>query len=150
MSIHPDDFKVQYSWRAASMPPPFHFEYDVMIGPGLAGMVVYLPDYPGAATPTWSAEFTLSTADLDKLFDLIERQGVLNRRWRQLRHPPVGGHTSRLLVQANGSTVSVHSLMLGAARLEPIYEAVTKLVPQGIWDTLAGQRERYEQEHARR
>ena len=70
-----DDFKVQYSWTAASMPPPYHFEYDVTIGPGLAGSVVYLPDYPGADTPTWSAEFTFTETDLDTLYQLIVRQG---------------------------------------------------------------------------
>lgn len=144
-----DDFKVQYSWTAASMPPPYHFEYDVTIGPGLAGSVVYLPDYPGADTPTWSAEFTFTETDLDTLYQLIVRQGGLSHKWREIRNPPVGGDTSGLYVYANGKTSRVHSLMEEAARLEPIYEAITKLVPQEIWDTFAQQRAQYEQEHLR-
>ena len=149
MSSRPGDFRVQYSWTAASMPPPYHFEYDVTIGPGLTGSVVYLPDYPGTDTPTWSAEFTLTEADLDALYQLIVRQGVLSRKWREIRNPPIGGDTSRLEVQANGKAVRVHSLMVDAARLEPINEAITKLVPQDIWDTFAGQREQYQEEHQR-
>ena len=149
MGSRPGDFKVQYSWTAASVPPPYHFEYDVTIGPGLTGSVVYLPDYPGADTPTWSAEFTLTEADLDALYQLILRQGVLSRKWREIKNPPVGGDTTGLQVQANGKTVRVHSLVVDAARLEPINEAITKLVPQEIWDTFAGQREQYQQEHSR-
>jgi hypothetical protein len=149
MGTRPDDFQLQYSWTAASVPPPYHFEYDVTIGPGLAGSIVYLPDYPGAGTPTWTAEFTLSEADLDALYQLIVRQGVLSRRWREVRNPPVGGDTSGLQVQANGRTVRVHNLMVDAARLEPINEMVTRLVPQTTWDTLAAQREQYEREHVR-
>lgn len=143
------DFKVQYSWTAASMPPPYHFEYDVTIGPGLAGSVVYLPDYPGADTPTWSADFTLAAADLDALYQLILHQEVFGHRWREVRNRPIGGATSELQVLANGETVRVHSQMVGAARLEPINETVIKLVPQEIWDTFAQQRAQYEQEHLR-
>ncbi|MHB1354436.1 MAG: hypothetical protein ACYCZF_00510 [Anaerolineae bacterium] len=148
MGSRPDDFQVQYSWTAASVPPPYHYEYDVTIGPGLAGSIVYLPDYPGAGTPTWTAEFTVTETDLDALYQLVVRQGVLSRRWRELRNPPVGGDTSGIQVQANGKTVRVHSLMVNAERLDPINKAVTKLVPQEIWDTLASQREKYEQEHS--
>lgn len=75
---------------------------------------------------------------------------MLSRRWREIRNPPIGGDTSGLQVQANGKTVRVHSLMVDSARLEPINEAITKLVPREIWDTFDQQREQYEQEHQRK
>src|SRR5687768_17207155 len=46
MAAYPADLRVEYDWRAGTMPPPHHYEYTVSIGPGTQGKVVFWPDYP--------------------------------------------------------------------------------------------------------
>src|SRR5689334_8576201 len=63
----PVDLALTYEYRAGSMPPPYHDEYTVTIGPGPNGSVVYRPDYPSDTTPTWTVPLTVTVTQLDSL-----------------------------------------------------------------------------------
>src|SRR5690554_3169233 len=53
----PADFQIEYEWHEGSLPPPYHYEYTIRIGPGAQGEIVFLPDYPSDDTPVWTEPF---------------------------------------------------------------------------------------------
>ena len=67
----PKDLTLQYDWGAGSMPPPYHYEYTIRIGPGLQGEIVFYPDYPGQGTPVWTEPFDADQEALDALYALV-------------------------------------------------------------------------------
>ncbi len=89
----PPDLTVTYEYRAGTMPPPYHNEYTVVIGPGTQGMVKYSPDYPGDTTPIWDELFSPTAEQLNQLYALILKNNLLRSGWRELDMPPVGGDT---------------------------------------------------------
>ena len=67
MQSRPEDFTLQYDWCAGSMPPPYHYEYTIRIGPDLQGEIVFHPDYPGLGAPEWIESFDVAEESLDVL-----------------------------------------------------------------------------------
>ena len=146
----PADLSLTYEYRAGSMPPPFHNEYTVVIGPGTTGQVTYRPDYPSDTTPTWTEVLTPTTAQLNDLYTLILENNLLRDNWRSLGDPPVGGSVEWATITANGKSHSIPTALEPADEQEAqaLYEFVTKtLVPQSVWDRLEAQRAQYQEEY---
>ncbi len=145
----PADFSVRYEWRAGTMPPPFHYEYSIRIGPGEHGQIVYRPDYESESVPTWTEEFTLTEQQLADLYDLVVDRKLLREKWRGTDNPPVGGSVEWAEITAGGKTYDIPRHLQGfqeeaAGRL---YEAVRGLVPQETWDKLEARRQQYVEEY---
>src|SRR5581483_4503008 len=72
----PDDFALEYRWREASLPPPYHYEYTITIKPTGHGEIVMIPDYPNVMVPhypvqtipRWTETFALQSKQLDQLY----------------------------------------------------------------------------------
>jgi hypothetical protein len=145
----PDDFSVQYHWQEGSLPPPYHYEYTIRINATGEGQVEMIPDYPSEQVPVWTEPFTVSQADLDKLFQTMADQGVFTRAWRAQDSPPVGGSSEWLTVTANGREIEIPAYVLAsqASAAAEVYSATKALAPQAVWDKLTAQREEYVQEH---
>ena len=56
-NARPDDFGVEYEWREGSLPPPYHYEYTVIIKPSSQSEIVLTPDYPSITVPKWTEFF---------------------------------------------------------------------------------------------
>ena len=145
----PSDFSAEYKWREGSVPPPYHYEYIINIGPGTRGEMLFFPDYPSDETPVWREDFGVSNDKLSALFALINEKEVLSANWREMENPPVGGELEWLKVTANGTQVLVPSLLIEeqSTAISAVFQAIRSLVPESIWTDLMARREQYEQHY---
>ena len=149
ITSHPADFAVEYQWQEGSLPPPYHYEYVIRLGPGAQGEIEYTPDYAYRNPPVWTETFDVSDDDLTALYKLMAARGVFERDWREQDPPPVGGGYVTLAVTASGQRVDIPGF------LEPpddqavgeVHAAIEALVPEAIWNKLRAQHEEYKQAH---
>ncbi len=146
MELTPKDFSVQYNWCAGSVPPPYHHEYTIRIGPGLEGEIVFYPDYPGQDTPVWKEPFEVGKEALEGLYALVAER-VLGREWVEVRDGTVGGSLEWLKGTANGESFRVPGRIAEPEAVAPVYAVIKALVPDAIWARLMAQREQYERDH---
>jgi hypothetical protein len=149
MKPQPPDFSVSYEWRAGSMPPPYHYEYSIRIGPGAQGQVVYRPDYPSDEVPTWTEPITVTGQQLADLYALVMDRKLLRENWGKVENPPVGGSVHWAEITASGKTYEVPGQLQGFQQnaADTLYEAVKGLVPQETWDALEAKREQYVEDY---
>ena len=147
----PGDFSIDYRWRAATVPPPHHFEYTITISPTGAGKIMMIPGYPSNTVPRWTETFTVDTQQMDKLYALMVDNGLFKRGWKPLARQPIGGSRQYLTVKAGGKEISIQSTMAADDQkaAEAVYSAVSSTVPKAIWDKLNAQREEYMEKHKR-
>jgi hypothetical protein len=146
MRSTPQDLTLQYDWCAGSMPPPYHYEYTIRIGPGSVGEVVFCPDYPGQDTPVWTEPFEVADEALGALHALVTER-VLGREWVKVEDGPVGGSLEWMSGTMGGEGFRVPTQVDDPEAIEPVYVAIKELVPQDVWDSLMARRERYEREY---
>ncbi len=149
MKPQPADFSVSYEWRAGTMPPPYHYEYSIHIGPGEQGQIVYQPDYDFEDVPRWTEPVTVTKQQLADLYEMVVDRKLLREDWGNVKDPPVGGSLQWAVITADGKTYEIPTHLEGfkaeaAARL---YDAVRALVPQETWEKLETQREQYVEEY---
>lgn len=150
VSGRPSDFTVEYSWWSGSTPPPYHYEYDLKIGPGSKGEIVFRPGYPGSDTPVWTETFPISDGALDNLYKLLVERKILRKDWKEMRNPPVGGSVESMTVLANNESYKVPSHVEEEGQaLAEVYEAIRSMVPKQMWDDLMARRETYMEEQKR-
>jgi hypothetical protein len=147
----PNDFTIFYEWQEGSLPPPYHYEYNITIQPDGQGQVVMIPDYASSTVPTWTETFTVEQTEMDKLYKLMVDKELFTQEWRAQDQPPVGGSSESMTVTANGKQIEIPVYVIPelADAAAEMYAAVTTLVPETIWDKLNVQREQYVQEHSK-
>lgn len=143
------DLSLAYQWNAASVPPPYHYEYVIELGPGPHGAVVFLPDYSQHDPPQWRRPFGIESAAWTRLLALLDRQGLFSRRWRRVPSRIVGDSQAWLKAARGGHEASVPSTLSkrDAEAIAPVYQAIKDLVPRGIWDELMEMYHQYQREH---
>jgi hypothetical protein len=131
----PDDFCVVYHWEEGSVPPPYHYEYTLRLGPGPEGKVTFWPDYPQHNPEVWHATFPLAPDALPGLYSLLVMHGLLQARWRRPERAPVGGSLEWAEVTAGGRRLQFPAVLAprDAARLRPFYDAVRAAAPESVW-----------------
>lgn len=147
--MRPEDFTVRYEWMEGSVPPPHHYEYEIQLGPGQNGRIVFYPDYPEEGSPVWTEEFPLDNIALDRLYDLLVEKGVLWREWKEREDAEVGGELEWMEGVAGKINFGVPSLIEESAVVETIYEHIRSLVPEQIWIKLMSQRQQYEDDYSK-
>ncbi len=142
----PADVALTYEYRAGSMPPPYHDEYTVTIGPGPNGTVVYRPDYPSDTTPTWTVPLTVTVAQLDSLYSFLKTHKLLRTNWRTATVPSVGGSVRWATYTANAITFEIPAdIDLTETDPSALYDFVSQeLVPKSVWTSLSEQRTQYQ------
>jgi hypothetical protein len=142
----PLDFQLRYDWREGSLPPPYHYEYSIVLNPNGSGMIAMVPDYPGPGVPVWEEPFSLTPNERDQLHDELISQGLVRERWREQSSPPVGGSFATLTVIRDGRTIELPAFPIEEqrAQAEAIFSAVEAIVPQAIRDDLQRKRAEYE------
>lgn len=144
----PADFSLRYEWNEGSLPPPYHYEYIIRVGPDGVGAVVMIPDYPTEGVPEWREAFAVDASTLDALYALMVAQGVFTTEWREAGDIPVGGPVEWVEVTANGRTVEVpgYPIEAQAEAMAPVYAAVNALVPPDLMAGLMEKRQEYVEE----
>lgn len=143
----PADFAVQYDWREGSVPPPYHYEYTIRIGPGPEGTVVFVPDYPMHDPPVWKETFPVDTSALDHLYHLMAVRDTFRATWTELADPPVGGSLEWMRVTAAGKTCEVPSQIEETDTLADVYKAIRDLVPRSTWAQLMAKQQAFVRSH---
>ena len=148
----PPDFALRYEWREGSVPPPYHYEYAIRVGPGAGGEVLFYPDYPQHNPPVWHEDVAVSPQALAAVYELMGRQGVFRRVWRQPERHTVGGSQSWLEVTAGGHTVTVPAALAGdqAQAVAPVYAAIRALASEDLWRSLMARYEAFQQQSPER
>lgn len=106
-NARPDDFGVEYEWREGSLPPPYHYEYTIIIKPSNRGEIVLTPDHPSNTVPKWTEFFKVEEQGLNDLYRVMVENGLFTRKWRQLNVVPVGGSNQMLVVTVQGKRFKV-------------------------------------------
>jgi len=143
MRSRPADLTVRYEWCGATMPPPYHHEYTIHIGPGCSGEIVFVPDYSMHDPPVWVEKLDVAEKDLDEMYALMVKKGVFDKRWTEIQNPPIGGSLEWLEVTALGERFSVPSAIVESKTIKEIYQAIKSLVPDATWSKLRSRREEY-------
>ncbi len=141
----PADFKLTYAWREGSLPPPYHYSYQIVLAPDGSGNITFTPDYAGPDVPTWVEPFQLSGAERGALYAALVAQDVLRERWQAEPMPPVGGSSATLQVTAHGQTITLPNFVVEGqqSRAAAIHALVEAQVPEAIWRQLRAQRDAY-------
>lgn len=147
-NVKPGDFGVEYEWREGSLPPPYHYEYTVIIKPSSQSEIVLTPDYPSTTVPKWTEYFKVEEQGLNDLYRVMAENGLFTRKWRQLDAAPVGGSTQTLVVTAQGKRIKIGDYLVSKQQVSAkvMYAAVQALVPKEIWERLQARRQQYMQE----
>ncbi len=144
----PDDFAVRYDFAEGTVPPPYHYEFEIHIGPGTSAHIDYHPSY--GPDPTWTERFDISEGARARLFELLTRLDVFSRTWEPMHEPPLGGSVERMWARADGRDVTV-PFHLESDRdrrdADTLYSRIRGLVPQEVRDTLDARHERYVREN---
>nr|WP_290667178.1 hypothetical protein [Ardenticatena sp.] len=143
-SLLPDDFTLTYTWAAGSVPPPYHYEYTIIIGPRDLGVLRFIPDYPGEHVPTWSRTFHPPLARRILLWRHIEAADWLNTP-PPPRHaePPIGGATGTLSITANGRHAAIPLQHLPSGEAHIWHQRARTVVPESIWNEMENARNTY-------
>lgn len=113
----PDDFRVEYEWRAGSLPPPDHYEYTITITPSGQSKMVLTSDYPfldpSAVVPEWAEPFHVEEPNLHDLYRVMVENELFTRSWRKGDTPLVpGGSYQTLVVIARGKHITVEDFLV--------------------------------------
>lgn len=143
----PAGFTVAYTWQAGSMPPPYHYEYSIHIGPESQGEIVFYPDYPSDGTPRWTETFSIADQRLDELHALIIENDLQHRDWPEERDEPIGGRQEWLEIMDGDETVALPGRASRDQGAAEVYAFIRSLVPEILWAELMSRREEYERRY---
>jgi hypothetical protein len=147
MKERPDDFSIYYSWREGSLPPPYHYEYSVYLGPQTEGKIVFYPDYPMDKPSAWQESFSIDDKALGELYTLIKEKQLFTRHWNEIEDPPVGGSLEWMEIIAEENHIIIPSAIKESDILDDIYITIRSLVPKEIWAKLMRQYDKYQRKY---
>jgi hypothetical protein len=142
----PPDFAFEYSWYEGSVAPPWHYSFDIVLGPDGAGSVTFWPDYRGSGTPNWTEPLAPAPEEIESVYFTMYDEGVFGRSWEEDPEPPVGGSVAGITVVAGGQTYEIPFDLRSAADREAVvavYGAVEELVPNEVWREFEDRRTDY-------
>ena len=145
----PQDFRIRYEWQAGSLPPPYHYEYTIQIGPAPEGEVEFRPDYSFNDPPVWTERFDVAEQDLTRLHELMADKGIFSKRWQPSEQVLVGGGAQWAEISANGKQYIIPSQLDPelTEKMGEMYEAIRALVPEATWKKLKVKHKDYEREY---
>lgn len=145
ISMLPSDFHLEYAWREGTVPPPYHYEYRIVLDASGNGEVLFHPDYPSERPPEWSESFAVPVEELQGLYRRIVEEGILDRQWEPIPNGEalIGGELESIQIVENAQHHEIPSAIVDASRVEPVYRFIRSLLPEAIWQSLMDRREAY-------
>ena len=156
-SLLPKDFALRWEWSAGTMPPPYHYEYSLVLKgyeasqkacpPRMQGEITFWPDYPGSSVPAWRETFFVWTPECLRVYALLHDGDLLKGKTAPREESPLGGETVILEVTAKRKTVRIASFELSKTQrlflLEKVAPAVKAMVPDHLWQRLQARQKAY-------
>jgi len=147
---YPDDFSLVLEWDTGALPPEYHYQYTITIGPGPQGEFVYHPGYEASPDNTWITTLSVSIDDLQSLYDYLRENGVLRKNW-QKGMPLLGGQGTSIIITAFDQQYLVPSVSEVSQNerelVERTIEEIRSYVPADIWAELDSRQSDYEQNY---
>jgi len=141
----PDDLRVIYDWEEGSLPPPHHYSYRIIVLANGTGQVEFIPGYSFQDSPKWIEPFTVSPADMEKLYARMNSSKVFSKVWRKRESRAVGGSLSLIDWVANGKAGRIPSTLEQGDQgtYAAIVDHIRSLVPPGLWADLQARRSKF-------
>jgi len=147
---YPDNFSLVLEWDTGALPPEYHYQYTIAIGPGLQGEFVYHPGYEANADNTWITTFSVSVDDLQSLYDYLRENDVLRKNW-QKGMPLLGGQGTSIIITAFDQQYLVPSVSEVSQNerglVEQTIEEIRSHVPAEVWTEMESKQSDYEQNY---
>ena len=146
MELPLSNIQIEYLWVAGSMPPPYHYEYAIRIGPGSTGTIEFCPDYPSDDTPTWLESFSVDETNLNLLQNMLQQPGILQEEWQKTDNFTVGGSMQWAKIKLGDGQFSIPAKLHSADERSVfgLYDFIRSLVPDKIMARLNSRRQEYE------
>jgi hypothetical protein len=141
----PADLKITYGWNTGSLPPKYHYSYEIVIQADGSGQFIYQQSYAGNGAPMPSVStFTVPNEKISQLYQLLLTRNVLRTEWAK-KEPLIGGSSNDMQIGAEGKTFSIpnDAVMINQDRSDSaeVYDYIKTLVPVSIWDDLTKKRQ---------
>lgn len=144
---YPDDFSLVLEWDTGALPPEYHYQYTISIGPGPQGEFVYHPGYEATPENTWITGFEITETGLQLLYDYLKSNNILRGGWAS-GQPLVGGQSTSILITAFGQQYLVPSVSEVSRNerelIERTIEEIRSYVPDTIWQEMNERQSDYE------
>lgn len=139
------DFKIEYHWAEGSVPPPYHYEYSLILHGDGTGFVSYWPDYDMPGVPFWQRKNSIPPKKYEPLKTLIEQDGLISHIWRQFEVVPVGGSQEwcKGIVSGRILLIPTELIQEDADKARVFYSEIKQIVPQKLWDEFSRLRNDY-------
>ncbi len=148
---YPSDFNVVLNWDTGALPPVYHYQYSITIGPGLQGKFVYSHGYIEDNPDAWVTSFDLTSNDLQSLYDYLKQNDIFRNQWK-MGQPLLGGQGTGIVITASGKQYQVPSVSeVDSSEWDQIEQAIEEIgsfVPQSIWDEMNARQLTYEQQNS--
>jgi hypothetical protein len=144
-STFPADLEVTYGWNTGSLPPRYHYSYQIVIKADGSGQFIYQQGYTGDGAPVSSVStFSVLPEKINQLYQLLLTKSFLRTEWAK-KEPLIGGSSSEMQILADEKEYSIpnDAVLINQDRstAAEVYDFIKALVPASIWDDLAKKRQ---------
>lgn len=144
---YPGDFSLVLEWDTGALPPEYHYQYTITIGPGPQGEFVYHPGYEENIPLGWITSFEVGEDDLQSIFDYLKENNILRNRWES-GQPLLGGQGTRIIIDAFDQRYLVPGVSEVSPKerelVEQTIEFIRSYVPVHIWSEMEKRQADYE------
>lgn len=144
---YPRDFSLVMDWDTGALPPEYHYQYTITIGPGPQGEFAYHPGYEDNASFAWITSFEVGENDLQSLYSYLKEKNILRNQWES-GQPLVGGQGTRVIIYAFDQRYLVPSVSEVSPKerdlVDQTIELIRTYVPEHIWTEMEQRQTEYE------
>lgn len=137
----PNDFTVKYNYVSGTIPPPYHYEYNVSIDAKGNGIISYKPDY--VFDTLWTETFKLPRKSIGNFWSLLKKNDFFEKKWTDAEKHPVGGSIEYLEITAKNKIYKIPAFPIEKDNAEKFLKAVRQLISKTAMDILTAKREKY-------
>lgn len=144
---YPRDFSLVLDWDMGALPPEYHYQYTITIGPGPQGEFAYHPGYEGNSSLDWIIPIEVDEDDLQSLYSYLKVNNILRNQWES-GQPLLGGQSAHMIINAFDQHYVVPSISEVSPKerelVEQTIELIRTVVPETIWSEMEQRQKDYE------
>jgi hypothetical protein len=144
---YPKDFSLVLEWDTGALPPEYHYQYTITIGPGPQGEFAYHPGYEENPSLAWITSFEVDENDLQSLYLYLKENNILRNRW-ETGQPLLGGQGTRVIIDAFDQRYIIPSISEVSTKERELVEQTIELIrtylPEHIWTEMEQRQTDYE------
>lgn len=135
---------LEYHWQEGSVPPPGHYEYDVLLTSAGKGEVTFISGYPSSNPPVWRENFTFDIETWPLLMAQMQDNKLLRSNWPEAPFDePIGGSLSSLIVTLGEQIFEIPTQAARRDDVNDLYAEIRETIPPELWQGLMARYNRY-------